>query len=852
MSLSKAVRLLVYGRWLLALLGAALVYFATLLDWFTPLDRINYDVMNELYPMAQAGDIVIVAIDEQSLRALGRWPWPREYHVELLRRLAEYQVAAVAIDVVFSEPDPEYPEVDALLAEALSALPITILPVFVARTASFGSALSEVAPIPQLQAAATALGHVHIEVDSDGVARSMFLQEGLGDTRWPHFALALARELGIAPGDLPGTHNTDISLAGSSDKGFINRDFENLIPFMGPVGTVPRVSFADVMSGQVAPQLLQDKIVFVGATAAGHVDNIATSLGQISGVEINVNIFQALRQHQLVQTVPIMTRALGGAVLAFLLVWLFTLLEPRTLLLAVVGIVVLLLGASFALFVKRYWWSPMPLILVLLLVYLLWNWLRLERALQVVRTQIALLQSEGRRRSNQSPLPRIERTLQFMQDLGLLERWQVQSSDEPISQMANQWRHEHGRSYCHVDLHPGNAFLELCWQEGQKLDTRQLHSLFATRRRPERHSASLPNVDLQLLEQAHREARHSRALTQSTMENLFSAVILADMSGSIVMSNKQAANALSLSDDHGVDLLGALKPLQLVDSPPMNVLLAELFSARSEGFTHEARIGRDAWYLCRGRVIDLEHPMLLIAFSDVTDLKRSELQRAEALNFLSHDLRAPLTSVLALLDSARKKPSDCIDDGLLDEIERYIQRNLSYAENYIYLSRLRHTEAPRQDECDAQSLLDNAVAQIYHAAAKRNISVDMVYADDSLWVSCNRVMMERALLNLLDNAIKYSPDGTVVTVSVSARDERVIFAVKDQGPGVNQAIKQRLFEAFSQGENASGGVGLGLRFVALAAQVHGGTVSVDNPAEGGCCFRLSLPQLVVGEYTLAE
>lgn len=851
MPLSKAVRLLVYGRWLLALLGAALVFFATMQDWFTAFDRINYDVMNELHPMAKANDIVIVAIDERSLRALGRWPWPREYHVELLRRLAKQNVAAVAIDVVFSEPDPQYPEIDTLLAKALSDIPITVLPVFIARTSSFNHSLNEVVPIAKLQSVVTALGHVHIEVDSDGVARSVFLKEGLNDKRWPHLSLVLAEQLGMAPQVLQGVRNT--AAQDFVDQEWISRDYENLIPFMGAVGTVPRVSFVDVMSGDIPSDYLANKIVFVGATAAGHVDNIATSLGQISGVEVNANIFQALRQNQLVQTVPIMIRALGAAVSAFIIVWLFTLLEPRMLLASVVSVVGLLFVLSFVLFVQRYWWSPMPLVLVLLLMYLLWNWLRLEGALQVVRKQIASLKTESRRQVNRSPLPRIERTLTFLQSVGILERWQLSSSTSQATQAAQQWRHDRERSYCSVDLHPGSAFLALYWQGGQQqLTEQQLKQLFVTRRKTKEHSASLPNVDLQILEQAHREAKHNRALTQSTLENLFSAVILADMSGNIVASNKQAKRVLSLPVGETLDLLNALEPLELVDAPPMKALLAKLLVGQGEGFTHEARIGENAWYLCRGRVIALERPMLLVAFSDVTELKRSELQRAEALNFLSHDLRAPLTSVLALIDSARKRPTVVADADLLNEIERYIQRNLSYAENYIHLSRLRHTEAPRKDECDAQSLLDNAVAQIYHAAKKRGITVNMEYADDNLWVSCNRVMMERALLNLLDNAIKYSPDNTTVTASVSSQKQRVVFAVRDQGPGVNNAVKSRLFDAFSQGESASSGVGLGLRFVALAAQVHDGAVFVDNNESGGSCFCLSLPELMLDENIVTE
>ena len=107
-----------YARLLLALAGGGFCAAISYFHWVQPMDRIFYDVFNEQSPMSTPDDIVIVAMDERSLRELGRWPWPREKHVELLRKLKTAGVAAAAMDILFAEREANYPEIDKLLAEA--------------------------------------------------------------------------------------------------------------------------------------------------------------------------------------------------------------------------------------------------------------------------------------------------------------------------------------------------------------------------------------------------------------------------------------------------------------------------------------------------------------------------------------------------------------------------------------------------------------------------------------------------------------------------------------------------------------------------------------------------------------
>ena len=245
------------GRLLLALFAGLLCASLYWFGWARPLDRIIYDVFNEAAPLPVADDIVLIVIDDPSLEELGRWPWPREHHVTLLRRLQQASAAAIAIDILFTEPYRESPQVDVLLGETIAELGNVILPVFVGRDAGVGG-LAEIPPVPSIAQAAAAIGHVHIEIDDDGVARRVYLREGLGQPRWRHFAVELAALLQQAPEPLPG--DLDQAVLDAPNPRAIIRSHSNLVPFMGPAGSVPRVSYVDVMQGRVPPDALRDKL----------------------------------------------------------------------------------------------------------------------------------------------------------------------------------------------------------------------------------------------------------------------------------------------------------------------------------------------------------------------------------------------------------------------------------------------------------------------------------------------------------------------------------------------------------------------------------------------------------------
>jgi hypothetical protein len=738
-----------------ALIGLALALLAWAIvqgNWAWRLERTLSDMALALAPRPVPADIVVIAIDDASLTAIGRWPWRRAVHTTLLERLAQARPRAVLLDLVLSEPDPD-PQQDALLARALRAAAPVVLPLHWHAVPGEAPRILDAAGVLR---DAVRPAQADLALDVDGILRHAFLSAGVGERRLPHAALALLAAAGEAP-----LRQVEVERAPEAARhaDAWQRDERVPIRFQGAPGHLQRVSYVDVLKGSVPAATFSGKYVLIGMAAVGLGDAYATPVsalgGPMPGVEVTGQLLQSLRSGDLLRPSPRWRDALVSALAALALVWGVSQLAPRrALALALASAVLAVLGAVAAMR-WGHWINPLGFTAAALLAYPLWSWRRLEAVVGALDAEIARL------------------------DAG---------------------------------------------QAGRR-----------------------PGVGLRVraLREATERLRQARQYLAASLDGLPGAVLLADGQGRVTLANRRAA-AL-----YGVDEADALEGRELAP------LLAKLHTDAPIDWAE--RVGA---VLERGAALSAPvhepgqgdllvtvvpapgqaGPRLIVVCADITPVMEAERQREEALAFVSHDLRSPAASIKLLADLQLRGVTRTPHDELLAEFKRLAERALELSEAFVRAAQAA-TKPLEPLRADLVRLVDQAMRDIAPQAAARGIRFDSEGLALAAPVLVDTALVGRAIANLLGNAVKWSPEGGVIELSLVARGDGWLLAVRDHGPGMTAEQVQRLFRAYSRvhDDAARAGIGLGLQFVRRVAERHHGWVRADSTPGAGACFELYLP-----------
>lgn len=856
----------------LAFVAGLFVFLDVLWRW----DYLLYDAQLSLWTRPVSDDIIIIAIDDESLNELGHWPWPRSIHAELINKISKEAPAAIGLDVIISEPDAYNPESDQQLMQAIKASGKVVLPVYMSKQNNNALPI-EALPLPELTQHAAALGHVHVDISQDGIARKVYLKEGIGKPHWNHYSLALLSVARVGF-ELESKAKTDPMQQYS----VMNWSKENpfLIPFAGPPGHFPHIGFSQVLSGEYAKDLFKNKIVLIGATAEGLGDALPTPLsgegGVMPGVEIVANVIDSIVNDQRINQPATAWLIVLTALFVALPVLAYPYLNPASTLMVLFGIVAgTLVLVALMLWLFGVWLPVSTALLFQFISYPLWSWRRLELAMRHIKVELnelsQKLDSLSVRRDRN-----LEDEIRFIALFIPVKGWVLQDESgqalmqEGVTPVCNfsqlktgKWSVDGFRYWAAVNYHNQSCRLGFSLGSSKEISDDELRLMDSLINNPfsqsniaDHYVEDVLQSKIEQVQAVGNEYEELRKIIDDSLSGMADGVLICSSRGQVMLSNHRAGWYLYGDDNadiNGKSLVQILDQVQLNDGSSWSALLERVLFKRERVLSNVRQAsGRDLMIeISPLRIIRESFDGFVINLSDISLLKASERKRNEVLDFLSHDLRSPLSSMVAMIEIAKNKSSVNEMRAMLKVMEKNTYKTLHLAEQFLQLSRANTSEDIEFHDLDFNSVVLNAIDQIWALSSKLKVSIEHEFEQDELWTHGEPDLLERAITNLLSNAIKHSKPGSCVRVSVSLQQAQIQCCVIDEGTGISAEELPHLFDMFRRTRGAGveriQGVGLGLAFVDAVAVRHGGHVHVESQLDQGSMFCLIIPRVDVLE-----
>ena len=353
--------------------------------------------------------------------------------------------------------------------------------------------------------------------------------------------------------------------------------------------------------------------------------------------------------------------------------------------------------------------------------------------------------------------------------------------------------------------------------------------------------------------QRHRHRQHNRAgagLASSalTAGQLLAWIDAADQGWMVLGSDLR----ITYINDRAERLL-RLSRNRLVRGKPLNDVLSipqldeAIISTR-----HLQRPQRGEWEL-RGEPLEAvvlpgSDEWLLVLIQSRQSLEAQQQQQERWVSDVAHELKTPLTALMLVADRlAQAVPSK--DLVLVERLQRELQRLKVMVEDLLELSRLENClpqDGSGYVPISLEDLVNNAWSSIRPLADNRSVRLSLESSDEGRLLGDQR-RLYRAVLNLLDNALRHSPDDDTVDVRILSSGAWWILRIRDHGSGLSESDLKRMFQRFYRGDpsrvrSARSGSGLGLSIVQQIAVNHGGRIEARNHPDGGACLELLLPK----------
>ena len=340
-----------------------------------------------------------------------------------------------------------------------------------------------------------------------------------------------------------------------------------------------------------------------------------------------------------------------------------------------------------------------------------------------------------------------------------------------------------------------------------------------------------------------KQSSESRAILSSMVEG----VLAVDRKEQILRINASAASLLNVEED----IKG-----RMIREVVRNPMLLRFIRKVME--THETLNEDFVTYGSEERFLTIQGTPLrddnghvfgvVVVLNDITRMRSLENMRRDFVANVSHEIRTPLAAISGAVETLQDGAMENKQDAkyFLGMLGKNSDRLSALVEDVLSLSKLDQTDSEQlnMEKMTLNPLIEESIRVCASKASKKNSSIELTGSAE-LEGKVNASLFEQAMINLIDNSIKYSQEGAAIKISVTKQAHQIIIAVSDNGPGIDQSHLERIFERFYRVEKSRsrkvGGTGLGLAIVKHIVSAHSGEVEVESEVGKGTTFKIILP-----------
>ncbi len=775
----KAVPRSVLREW--SLLTAALAIGAGVLTYFSVFARADtwwYDTIVASGALPVPTDVMIVNIEGDTLdrRDASRRNWTKSDTAELLDAFQASAPKAVYLDDPLHTVDAMDTPGERKLSDAIRRSGRVVLPIYLQTQRAHISGFR--LPTPAYANFSAALSQARITYFDDGIARSLPMTITNGDIEWLHVSAVLAQlAQGSTPLHLPAATRAPVAQNGWRD--------DRILYLRGlPEGaSFANVTARQVLNGEIGAEQFANKIVFVGLGGTDRALAVPGAWGAaqfVSRLELFAHALNTLRTQSWPSKVGRFPAALLAGFLVLVMLLAFLLLTDRQ---AWIASVLFILGfalLAWAALARAGIWFPLAgTVAICMLAYPFWAWRRLSAMHRYVSQELQRMRSE----------PAIV--------------------GDP-------------------------------------------------RATPDARGGRLIDQQLAAIEGASAKLRAGRQFIADVIESMPIAIAVVGMHGRVTLCNSEAVMLLSAAAPHRESVLGA-DLLALIHARCANKPAAELLATPGGAalkLMEGGRVIRQAQEVVLGdagtfwmvsepvqRSVardsdNAEETVGIVAFTNITSLKLAQQHREELLHFVSHDMRSPLASILAVIELRKEAMTATTEDARFAEISSYARHTIALADEFL---RIVYASAMSEVEFTAVDLggaIDAALELVRPQALERGVSIHWAGLH-TITVQGSHNLLVRMFANLLGNAVKFSKKGTTVLIELSAASQQCSVTIDNEGGEFPLALEdsEQWFKPYSSMKRHTGGImdkgiGLGLAFVKVVVSKHNGSVALQALAAG--------------------